>query len=85
MDLFRPLIRAGAHGFLLCHNHPSGDPNPSAEDVAMTRAVAEVSDIVGIPLLDHIIVGARGGGWTSLLELGLIQPTKEKYLEQVAE
>jgi DNA repair protein RadC len=85
VDIFRPLIRAGAHAFLLCHNHPSGDPNPSAEDVSMTRAVAEVGDIIGIPLLDHIVVGARGGGWTSLLDLGLIQETGDAHQRRVAE
>jgi len=85
VDVFRPLIRAGAHGFVLCHNHPSGDPTPSAEDVVMTRAVAEVGAIVGIPLLDHIIIGARGGGWTSLLDLGVIEETENLPERRVAE
>jgi hypothetical protein len=51
----------------------------------MTRAVAHVGDIVGIPLLDHVIVGARGGGWTSLFELGLIEETENEPERKVAE
>ena len=81
-DVFRPLIRAGASACLLLPNHPSGDPTPSAEDVEMTRAVAAVGDVVGIPLLDHVVIGARGGGWTSLFELGVVDPNKEESREQ---
>jgi DNA repair protein RadC len=85
-DVFRPLIRSGASAFILLHNHPSGDASPSAEDVEMTRAVATVGDIIGLPLLDHVIVGARGGGWASLLEIGALEPRKEMHSErQVAE
>jgi DNA repair protein RadC len=82
VDVFRPLIRIGASAFILVHNHPSGDPTPSAEDVHMTRAVAAVGDVVGIGLLDHIVIGARGGGWTSLFELGVVDPNKEESREQ---
>jgi len=85
VDVFRPLIRAGARTFVLLHNHPSGDPAPSHEDVVMTRAVAHVGDIVGISLLDHVIVGARGGGWTSLFELGLIEETEHLPERRVAD
>ena len=84
-DVFRPLIRAAASAFILIHNHPSGDPSPSIEDVHMTRAVARAADVVGIPLLDHIIVGARGGGWTSLFELGLIEQREDSPEQMVAE
>jgi DNA repair protein RadC len=56
---------------ILFHNHPSGDPAPSAEDLAFTRRLAEAGEILGIRLLDHIIVGEppayvslrRRGGW----------------------
>jgi DNA repair protein RadC len=68
-DVFRPLIRAGASAALLIHNHPSGDPTPSPEDRLVTRAVKQAGDLIGIPLLDHVIVGARGGGCVSLREL----------------
>lgn len=66
--VFRPLIRCGAASFILVHNHPSGDPTPSAEDVAMTRALSSLADVVGVELLDHIVVAARGGGWASIIE-----------------
>lgn len=71
-DILRPLIRAGASAFVLVHNHPSGDPTPSVEDVAMTRAIAAAAELVGIPLVDHVVVGARGGGFASLLDLGVL-------------
>src|SRR6202142_2549018 len=76
-DVFRPLIRAGGSGLVLVHNHPSGDPKPSREDIAMTRVVADAGEVLGVPLLDHIIVGARGGGWASVFEQGLIEPREK--------
>ena len=81
-DVLRPLIRAGASGFILVHNHPSGDSSPSAEDVHLTRTVSCAAEIVGVALLDHVVIGARGGGWTSLLELGALEPAKEITREQ---
>ena len=59
-DVLRPALRDGASAMVLVHNHPSGDPTPSVEDVEMTRAVAIAGDVVGVPLLDHVVV-ARGG------------------------
>jgi len=60
-----------ASAIVLAHNHPSGDPTPSDEDVAMTRAVARAGDVVGIPVLDHVIVTASGR-YASLLDQGLL-------------
>jgi DNA repair protein RadC len=60
-----------ASGFILAHNHPSGSPEPSAADVAMTRSVADAAAIVGVPLLDHVIVTAHGEH-RSLLDLGFV-------------
>ncbi len=80
-DVFRPLVRVGASGVVLVHNHPSGDPKPSREDISMTRVIIEAGDVLGVPLLDHIIVGARGGGWASLFEQGVLE-TKESQREQ---
>ena len=78
-DVFRPLMRIGASACVLVHNHPSGNPTPSQEDVSMTLTVAAVGDIVGVPLVDHVIVGARGGGYASLLDLGILDlSSKEK-------
>jgi DNA repair protein RadC len=71
-DILRPLIRVGASAFVLVHNHPSGDPTPSIEDIAMTQTVAVAAELVGIPLVDHVVVGARGGGFASLLDLGVL-------------
>jgi DNA repair protein RadC len=70
-DILRIALSDAAVGIVLVHNHPSGEPSPSAEDVAMTRAVAGAAEIVGIPLLDHVIVTASGAH-ASLLDLGLL-------------
>ncbi len=59
-DILREVLREGAPGFLLVHNHPSGDPTPSPDDLHFTRAVAAVARTVGVPLLDHVIVGRAG-------------------------
>ena len=72
-DVLRPLIRAGASAFILIHNHPSGDPMPSEPDLHLTRVVAECATAIGVPMVDHVIIGARGGGYASLLDLGVIE------------
>ncbi|HMJ15963.1 MAG TPA: DNA repair protein RadC [Polyangiaceae bacterium] len=74
-DVLRPAVRDASSAIVLVHNHPSGDPRPSPEDVAMTREIARASELVGVPLLDHVIV-ARGGA-TSLLELGVLECTPD--------
>jgi DNA repair protein RadC len=66
-DVLAPALRDGASAIVLVHNHPSGDPEPSPEDVTMTRALAAACDVVGVPLFDHVVV-ARGGA-SSLFEL----------------
>lgn len=60
-----------ASAFVLVHNHPSGDPTPSPEDLAMTRTVAEAASIVGCQLVDHVIIGSWDR-YSSLLDLGVI-------------
>jgi len=70
-DVLRPAIRGAASAIVLVHNHPSGDPAPSSEDVTMTRAVATACEVVAVPLLDHVIV-ARDGA-SSLLDRGLLR------------
>jgi DNA repair protein RadC len=67
-DVFVPLVRLGASSFILAHNHPSGDPKPSHEDIELTEKIAHAGDLLGIELLDHIIV-ARSGA-VSLSEEG---------------
>jgi DNA repair protein RadC len=69
-DVLGPALRDAASAILLVHNHPSGDPRASAEDIVMTRSLAAACEVVGLPLLDHVIV-ARGGA-TSLFESGAL-------------
>ena len=59
-EVFRPAIKDAAKSILLVHNHPSGDPTPSAEDIQVTRRLEEAGTTLGVPVLDHIVV-ARGG------------------------
>jgi DNA repair protein RadC len=59
-DPLRIALRASASGFVLVHNHPSGDPTPSAEDIAFTRRVTAAGAVVGLPLLDHVVVAREG-------------------------
>jgi DNA repair protein RadC len=59
-EVFRPALKAGAAALILVHNHPSGDPTPSPEDRSVTRRLAEVGELLGIPILDHVIVAERG-------------------------
>jgi DNA repair protein RadC len=65
-EVFRPLIRMAAAGVVLVHNHPSGDPTPSFEDVELTRRMQAVGELLGIPVVDHIVVTARA--YRSILE-----------------
>jgi DNA repair protein RadC len=67
-EVFRQAILERAAAVVLVHNHPSGDPTPSGEDRAVTRQLADAGKAVGIPVLDHVIVGR--GAWTSMSEAG---------------
>jgi DNA repair protein RadC len=69
-DALRIALREAASAFVLVHNHPSGDPTPSEEDLAFTRAVAQGAAIVGTPLLDHVVIARRQ--YSSMLEMGLL-------------
>jgi len=69
-EVFKPAISESAAAVILLHNHPSGDPTPSAEDHAVTRQLAEAGRTIGIPVLDHVIVG--DDGFTSMSELGVL-------------
>lgn len=70
-EVFYPAIVARAASIIIVHNHPSGDPTPSKEDLEVTRTLVETGHLVGIPVLDHIIIG--GNDYISLLELGLVK------------
>jgi DNA repair protein RadC len=54
------LIRAGAAAVIFCHNHPSGDPTPSRQDLELTRRLCDVGETCGIAVLDHVVVAAEG-------------------------
>jgi len=57
-QVFRPAIQLGACSVIAAHNHPSGDPSPSAEDRAVTLRLMEAGELLGVPLLDHLVIGA---------------------------
>ncbi len=68
-EVFREAIRRNGTGVIVVHNHPSGDPTPSSEDVQTTERLFETGKLVGIDLLDHLIIG--GGKYISLRQKGL--------------
>ena len=61
-EIFRAAIVAGAYGFILMHNHPSGDPTPSTADHRLTRQIQEAANLMAIHLCDHVIVGSGEAG-----------------------
>src|SRR5207248_1705064 len=67
-EVFAPAIRAAAAALILVHNHPSGDPTPSAEDSAITQRLRQAGELVGIRVLDHVVIGR--GRWASMAEEG---------------
>ena len=56
-ELFKAILLANAAAFVVCHGHPSGDCAPSAEDEALTRRLKSAAELMGIPLLDHVVLG----------------------------
>lgn len=56
-DVLRFALLAGAVGLIVCHNHPSGDPSPSPEDLALTKQLLDACKLIGVPLMDHVILG----------------------------
>lgn len=69
-ECFAEAIKARAASVLFLHNHPSGNPEPSQEDLAITRQLTEAGKILGIPVHDHVIIA--GGRFASLAERGLL-------------
>jgi DNA repair protein RadC len=71
-EVFKPAILAGCcAALLICHNHPSGDPDPSAEDIALTRRLMSAGQLLGIEILDHLVIG-EAGRFVSLRERGIL-------------
>jgi len=59
-EVFKPAVVVSAASVVLVHNHPSGDPEPSEEDLSITRRLVQVGELLGIGVLDHVIVAERG-------------------------
>jgi DNA repair protein RadC len=70
-ELFREAIRQNCAALVLVHNHPSGDPSPSPEDVQLTEQVVEAGTLLDIAVLDHLVIGRGQPGFVSLKEHGL--------------
>ncbi len=68
-EVFKEAIRKNASGIIVVHNHPSGDPTPSPDDVAVTRAIVQAGKLLDVDVLDHLVIGQ--GRWVSLKERGL--------------
>lgn len=69
-EIYSEAIRKSSSSIIICHNHPSGDPSPSQEDINITKRLYDVGKLVGIDLLDHIVIG--DGRYISLKEKGII-------------
>jgi len=68
-EVFKEAVRKNASALIVIHNHPSGDPTPSPDDVAVTRAIVQAGKLLDIDVLDHLVIGQ--GKWTSMKERGL--------------
>lgn len=68
-ELFKGAVRRNAATIIVAHNHPSGDPTPSPDDIAVTRAIIEAGKLLDIEVLDHLVIG--GGKFVSLKQRGL--------------
>lgn len=76
-EVFKSAVAASAQAVILAHNHPSGDPTPSADDIRITRQIVEAGKIMEIPVLDHVIIGSRNeddeSDFVSIRESGLLK------------
>ena len=69
-DVFRPAVKRGATGIIVIHNHPSGDPTPSRDDIKATEQIEKAGGLIGVKLVDHIIIGS--GRHVSLRDMNVI-------------
>src|SRR5690606_15434877 len=65
-EIFKDAVRRNGTKIAIAHNHPSGDPTPSADDIELTRAVIDAGDLLAIEVLDHIVFGHGPGRWVSM-------------------
>ncbi|MFT4541083.1 MAG: DNA repair protein RadC [Planctomycetota bacterium] len=77
-EVFRVAIRSGAAAAVVVHNHPSGDPEPSDEDMHVTRRLVAAGKLLGIPILDHVVLGE--GAWVSMRERMSFESVPEPLL-----
>ena len=84
-EVFRPAVRVGAFGLILVHNHPSGEPTPSREDLEFTRRAIVGGDLLGIEVVDHLVIGRDR--YVSLKEQHgeLWRPVSESEREEVVQ
>ncbi len=68
-EVFKEALKQNAAAIIIAHNHPSGDPTPSSEDIAVTREIVDAGKLLGVDVLDHLVIGQ--GRWVSLRERGL--------------
>lgn len=69
-EVFSPAVRESAAAIILVHNHPTGDPTPSREDIDITRRLKEAGELMGVRILDHIIIG--DGTFLSFVAQGML-------------
>jgi DNA repair protein RadC len=75
--VFRPAVLCGAAQIVLAHNHPSGDPHPSSQDIASTYRLMDAANIIGVQIIDHLVVTDQR--WTSMMNEGLM-PTLSSWI-----
>ena len=71
-EVFKPALLCGAASVIIGHNHPSGEPAPSQEDMRLTRQLAEAAKLLDLRLLDHVIIGSGTDQWVSLAQRGVL-------------
>ena len=71
-EVLGPALREGAAALILIHNHPSGNPSPSREDLRLTRQLVDAAQLVDLKIHDHVIIGNGSGAWVSLATRGLM-------------
>ena len=76
-EVFRPLVRAGAAAAVCAHNHPSGDPTPSPPDLILTQRLKEAGELIGIPVIDHVVLADSGAVSIAEWLAGLPPPPPE--------
>ncbi len=79
-ELFREAIRRNAAAVIVAHNHPSGDPTPSPDDITLTRQIVKAGNLLNINVMDHLVLGRRR--WVSLKERGLVYFGDKDSLQQ---